>query len=82
MGENGKVAALKAVGRDGYSSLVLKADQIVFAIGQEQTEEYAGLKAEDGVYLGGDMLYGRGRTVVEAVADGKEAAAKIAADLK
>lgn len=82
LGENGKVAALKAVGRDGYSSLVLKADQIVFAIGQEQTEEYAGLKAEDGVYLGGDMLYGRGRTVVEAVADGKEAAAKIAADLK
>lgn len=82
IGENGKVVGLKAAGRDGYSSLVLKADQIVFAIGQELAEEYAGMEAGDGLYIGGDMKYGRGRTVVEAVADGKEMAAKIAEDLK
>lgn len=82
LGENGKVIGLKAAGRDGYSSLVLKADQIVFAIGQEQTDEFAGLEKEAGIFTGGDMLYGRGRTVVEAVADGKQAAADIAEYLK
>lgn len=82
LGEDGKVVGLKAAGRDGYSSLVIKADQIVFAIGQELADEFTALKAGDGVYMGGDMLYGRGRTVVEAVADGKEMAAKIVADLK
>jgi len=82
IGENGKVAGLKAKGRDGYSSLVIKADQIVFAIGQELAEEFASLKSGDGLYMGGDMLYGRGRTVVEAVADGKEMAAAIAENLK
>ena len=32
--------------------------------------------------MGGDMLYGKGRTVVEAVADGKKAAEEIAEYLK
>ena len=82
IGEQGKVAGLKAEGRDGYSSLVLKADQIVFAIGQELAEEYHGIEEQDGLYIGGDMKYGRGRTVVEAVADGKEMAEKIADYLK
>lgn len=82
VGENGKVAGLKAEGRDGYSSLLIKADQIVFAIGQELVDEFASLKAGNGIYMGGDMLYGRGRTVVEAVADGKKMAASIAEDLK
>ena len=82
LGEDGKVVGFKAKGRDGYSELTLKADQIVFAIGQALDESYAEVKAQDGVYLGGDMLYGRGRTVVEAVADGKEMAAKIADYLK
>lgn len=82
VGENGKVVGLKAEGRDGYSSLLIKADQIVFAIGQELVDEFASLKAGNGIYMGGDMLYGRGRTVVEAVADGKKMAASIAEDLK
>lgn len=82
VGENGKVTGLKAEGRDGYSSLLIKADQIVFAIGQELVDEFASLKAGNGIYMGGDMLYGRGRTVVEAVADGKKMAASIAEDLK
>jgi len=34
------------------------------------------------VFLGGDMAHGRGRTAVEAVADGKIAAFKIAEYLK
>lgn len=82
VGENGKVVGLKAEGRDGYSSLLIKADQIVFAIGQELVDEFVSLKAGNGIYMGGDMLYGRGRTVVEAVADGKKMAASIAEDLK
>ncbi len=82
VGENGKVTGLKAEGRDGYSFLLIKADQIVFAIGQELVDEFASLKAGNGIYMGGDMLYGRGRTVVEAVADGKKMAASIAEDLK
>ena len=82
VGENGKVAGLKAKGRDGYSSLLIKADQIVFAIGQELADEFASLKAENGLFMGGDMLHGRGRTVVEAVADGKEMAAALAENLK
>ena len=82
LGENGTVTGLKAAGRDGYSSLTLKADQIVFAIGQEQTDAFAGLRQEQGLFMGGDMLYGKGRTVVEAVADGKKAAEEIAEYLK
>ncbi len=35
VGENGKVAGLIAEGTDGFSQLTLKADHIVFAIGQE-----------------------------------------------
>lgn len=82
LGENGKVVGFKAKGRDGYSELTIKADQVVFAIGQALDEEYADVAEGDGLYIGGDMAHGRGRTVVEAVADGKVAAAKIADDLK
>lgn len=75
--ENGKATALKAKGRDGFSELTLKADQIIFAIGQKLDDTFAEIKEEDGFYQGGDMMHGRGKTVVEAVADGKIAAFKI-----
>jgi dihydropyrimidine dehydrogenase (NAD+) subunit PreT len=35
IGENGKVAGLIAEGADGFSQLTLKADHVIFAIGQE-----------------------------------------------
>ncbi len=77
IGENGKVVCFVAKGRDGSSELKLNADQIVMAIGQGLADDASELKEADGVYMGGDMLYGRGRTVVESVDDGKKAAAEI-----
>lgn len=82
IGEGGCVTGFKAKGRDGYSELLLKADRVVFAIGQSLDETYEGVKEGDGIFLGGDMAHGRGRTAVEAVADGKIAALKIAEYLK
>ncbi|MEN1761862.1 FAD-dependent oxidoreductase [Anoxynatronum sibiricum] len=91
LGENGKVTALKAQGKDGVSEFVLKADRVVMAIGQEVDETgYAeGLKVNEkqlavvdeatcatsveGVYAAGDVVNG-GKTVVQAVAEGKAAA--------
>lgn len=91
LGENGKVTALKAQGKDGVSEFVLKADRVVMAIGQDVDETgYAeGLKVDDkqlvmvdeatcatnieGVYAAGDVVNG-GKTVVQAVAEGKTAA--------
>lgn len=78
IGENGHVVGLKCKSRDGYSVMTIKAEMIVLAIGQEQQAEFAEIREGDGLFIGGDMAYGRGRTVVEAVADGKEAARKIA----
>jgi dihydropyrimidine dehydrogenase (NAD+) subunit PreT len=80
-------------GRDGLSSAKVAADTIVFAIGQapEDFSQIASLKLSDkglikankkgatnlsGIFAAGDAVSG-GKTVVEAVAEGKEAAAEI-----
>ena len=76
-GKDGKVTAFVTKGRDGESSMTLKADMVVFAIGQAIEDEYSDFKAADGVFIGGDMKASRGATVVQAVADGKEAALAI-----
>jgi dihydropyrimidine dehydrogenase (NAD+) subunit PreT len=90
MGENGKVTALKAKGKDGVSEFVLKADRVVLAIGQEVEDVsfVSDLKVDQqlikvdettcgtnipGVFAAGDVVNG-GKTVVQAVADGKTAA--------
>ena len=52
----------------------IKADRIVFAIGQKQTDDYAHLAAAGNLYIGGDDAHDQGATVVEAVAEGKAAA--------
>lgn len=72
--ENGKVVALKCKGRDGYSGMIIKADRIVFAIGQSQTSIGNELIKQDNVIIGGDAATENGATVVEAVANGKLAA--------
>lgn len=77
LGKDGKVTFLKAAGRDGESEMTLKADMVVFAIGQELEAAFEGVSFGDGVFVGGDMKDGKGATVVEAVADGKAAAAEI-----
>ncbi len=94
VGENGKVLGLIAEGTDDYSELKMKADTIVFAIGQapEDVKAVAGvelistgcIKADpekgatnaEGIFAAGDIVNG-GKTVVEAVAQGKDAADSI-----
>ncbi|MBR0597148.1 FAD-dependent oxidoreductase [Sinanaerobacter chloroacetimidivorans] len=80
-------------GRDGASSAKVAADTVVFAIGQapEDMTKIAPVKVADkgtiaanakgktnvaGIFAAGDIVNG-GKTVVEAVAAGKEAAAEI-----
>ncbi|WP_097025647.1 FAD-dependent oxidoreductase [Clostridium peptidivorans] len=80
LGEDNKAIALVCKSRDGYSEMKLKADHIIFAIGQEPYEEYKNYTLEDGLFAAGDFTNG-GKTVVEAVAEGKESAEKIIAYL-
>jgi len=92
LGSN-KVEAVAFNGRDGISGSKIKADTVVFAIGQKPEDmsvlapfklnEKGGIKASKSgktnvakVYAAGDIVNG-GKTVVEAVAAGKEAADSI-----
>ena len=77
--KDGAVAGVRFSGRDGESSAMIKADTVVFAIGQA-AEPLEGMEAE-GVFAGGDLVNG-GKTVVEAVKEGKEAAQAIIAYLE
>lgn len=69
-------------GRDGLSQLKIKADLVVYAVGQTIDENYISDLEElktmenDGIFVGGDLVNG-GKSVVQAVADGKELADKI-----
>lgn len=91
LGENGKVKGLKAVGVDHASSCQLAADKVILAIGQSAepipvpalaVNEKQLIPAENGktnlagVFAGGDIVNG-GKTVVQAVAEGKTAAEEI-----
>ena len=76
-GENGRVTGLVAKGMKDDNEMTLKADMVIFAIGQEQVEEYKDFVAGDRVFSGGDALHGVGITVVESVCEGKEAAYQI-----
>lgn len=87
-GRDGAAALLHAVGTDGESRLTLKADQVILAIGQENACDLGegiavdekklirtenGKTSVEGIFAGGDVTNG-GKTVVQAVADGKMAA--------
>ncbi len=78
----GKVEAISFASMDDESSVTFKADTVIFAVGQAPTEGFADLKQEGNIFLGGDMVVSRGRTVVESVQSGKEAAFAIADFLK
>jgi dihydropyrimidine dehydrogenase (NAD+) subunit PreT len=82
------VSAFRAAGTDGESHITLKADQVILAIGQScENPELGGVSRTEknlilvengatnlpGVFAGGDITNG-GKTVVQAVADGKLAA--------
>ena len=76
IGENGRVSFMKFKGLDNESELTMKADQVVFAIGQTAGDTTKDITAGGKVFTGGDMVNG-GKTVVQAVAEGKAAAAAI-----
>lgn len=98
LGKEGKVVAIKGAGTDGESSIQLKADQVIFAIGQQPedvgkmadisvndkelilVEEKTGKTNIPNVFAAGDIVNG-GKTVVEAVAEGKAVADSIDAYL-
>ena len=75
--ENGRVTGLVAKGMKDDNEMTLKADMVIFAIGQEQVDDYRDFVAGNGVFTGGDALHGVGITVVESVCEGKEAAYQI-----
>ncbi|MGI6778607.1 MAG: FAD-dependent oxidoreductase [Acetivibrionales bacterium] len=92
LGENGKVTAFRAEGTDGVSELLLKADKVIFAIGQENdcVDTFPGVVLNEksliivdngvtsvpGIFAAGDVVNG-GQTVVQAVAEAKAAALKM-----
>lgn len=76
LGESGKVVGVKCKSRDGYSEMKIKADTIIFAIGQEPRDDYKNFTSKNGLFASGDLING-GKSVVQAVADGKESAKQI-----
>lgn len=76
LGKDGKVEALKCKSRDGYSEMKIKADEIIFAIGQTCEKGFRETKFRENVFIAGDFKNG-GATVVQAVKEGKEAANEI-----
>ena len=76
-GSEGRVKGIRFRGRDGYSELLLNAQHIIFAIGQEQVSEFKDIKEKENIFIGGDATHSSGATVVEAVAQGKASAVKI-----
>lgn len=81
VGQGGKVTALKAEGMFDASTMEIAADMVIFAVGQEaeDVKAIADLNAAD-IFAAGDIVDGD-KTVVHAVASGKEAAEKIEAYL-
>lgn len=73
--KDGKVVAMNFKSRDLESTLHLKADQVVFAIGQKAQFDISSI-GDNAVFSGGDIVNG-GDTVVQAVKEGKEEAYKI-----
>ena len=76
MGEQGKVCGVQFAGRDGYSQLLVKAEKVVVAIGQAIAADFSAPLKHARLFCGGDSVNG-GKTVVDAVAEGKKAAQDI-----
>jgi dihydropyrimidine dehydrogenase (NAD+) subunit PreT len=76
LGNKGKVVGLKCKSRDGYSEMKIRADIIILAIGQEPSADYKNFTSKNGLFASGDFTNG-GKSVVQAVAEGKESAQQI-----
>lgn len=75
-GKNGRVTNIHFTGADRQSVMNLQTDKVILAVGQERSEELAGVTKQKGIFSGGDWANG-GKTVVAAIAEGKKAAASI-----
>lgn len=73
-----KAEKIDLLAMNGNSKLSLDADNVIFAVGQKRSDDYADVKADGNVFVGGDAVTTRGATVVEAVKSGKDIAAQIA----
>ncbi|WAW14852.1 FAD-dependent oxidoreductase [Peptostreptococcus equinus] len=73
---NGNVEKMLFKSWDNVSEMTMKADTVVFAIGQKPSEDYKDVEYPKGVFVNGDIVNG-GLTVVQAVADGKQSAEEI-----
>jgi dihydropyrimidine dehydrogenase (NAD+) subunit PreT len=98
VGSGGKLTAVEFKGRDGKSSASVAADAVVFATGQSPEDrakladlrltekgmiaaDACGNTSVEGIFAAGDAVNG-GKTAVEAVAEGKTAAAEMIAWLE
>ncbi len=61
---------------DNVGSMTMKADMVIFAIGQKAEESFKDIIKDKAVFVNGDIVNG-GKTVVQAVAGGKESALEI-----
>lgn len=73
---DGKVEKMLFKSWDNVSELSMKADTVIFAIGQKASSDYSEALYPEGVFANGDIVNG-GLTVVQAVADGKLSAEEI-----
>lgn len=76
-----KVERVKFEHMTNGSTMELVADTVILAVGQTMREDAASWKESEDIFTGGDMVNG-GDTVVRAVKEGKEAAAKIMESFK
>ena len=73
---NSKVERVRFEHITNGSTMEIKADTVIFAVGQSLTDDGKVWVDDQGLLTGGDMVNG-GDTVVRAIYEGKEAAAKI-----
>lgn len=73
---DGQVEKMLFKSWDNVSELSMKADTVIFAIGQKASDDYREIDLPKGAFMNGDIVNG-GMTVVQAVADGKVSADEI-----
>lgn len=78
---NGCVEKMNFKSWDKVGEMTMKADTVIFAIGQKPEESFKEIVKDKAVFANGDIVNG-GKTVVQAVAEGKESAVEIIEYLK
>lgn len=74
--DNGCVEKMKFKSWDNVGEMTMKSDTVIFAVGQKAEEAFKDIIKDEAVFVNGDIVNG-GKTVVQAVADGKESALEI-----